>query len=618
MTNIKSVLIDRPLLALILLLLFNCPLAKSQDFESMDSDLLKIITKHNVPGITYSIVTPKTTYSSGAGKISINGSEEIKGDTRIRVGSITKTFIAIGLLQLQERGLLSLDDRLEDIIPEVSIENRWSNSPLSIRHLLEHTSGLSEFNFNEIYSDDKNLSALDVINRTPTSLKVWVEPGSYFQYSNSGYLLAGYILERYSEQPFETYLKNHILIPLGMKNSTFESFYSKNPQPQHHFYTNSHISNSPYKEIMNRWAGSLSTTSEDMAKFVRFLSHREKNIGILKKSSFHELETPMTSIASKNGIKTGYALGIMKNVFGNLLISGNRGGTHDLHARYFYSPKTKTGFFFSMNISNGACGHEINRYLSETVFPENTIKLPKENQPLTPERLNEVQGFYQSKKSRMRILTGVDKLLSGIKVFKVNDSLFLKENGRQTPILSVDGKRFFNARNSTPHIFMGQKNGSHYLVETNDGGGFYYKTSHFAHRLRQIFVFGAIAISLITGLFFLLKIIIGSLKKDLKSLKEYWPYAILSALLVVLFLILTSVGRHEIEKLGSLNLMTATLFLISVLYPLLTVFSVINASIVMKNKVTLKYSVITCLNCGSAIVITSFILVYNYFAIILW
>ncbi|MDC6366700.1 MULTISPECIES: serine hydrolase [Flavobacteriaceae] len=584
----------------------------------MENDLLKIIKRHKVPGIAYCIVTPETTLSGGIGKVSNSITDKVGGNTRFRVGSLTKSFIAIGLLQLQEKGLLSLGDYLKDIIPEIKIDNEWMDSPISIRHLLEHTSGLGDISFNEIYSNDKNLTAHDVVNRTHTAKKVEVEPGNYFKYSNSGYLLAGYILEKYSKVPFETYLEENVLRPLDMKSSTFYSSYLDGPQPKHHFYVNGTIRNSPNKEIMNRWAGSMSTTSEDMAKFIQFLSHREESLGVLSKKSFNEFETPTTSIAAKNGIKTGYALGVMKNTAFNQIVMGNRGGTHDLHARYLYSPETKRGFFFSMNISNGACARELNQYLSEFVFPVNASNTGLENHPLTAERLGEIEGFYQSKSSRIKILEGVDKLLTGIKVFMTNDSLFIEENGRFKSIFSADGEKFHTSGSSTSHILMGQKNGSKYLIDTNDGGNFYYKTSYFIYRLRQFLVFGAMVISFISGMFFLLKIIIGSIKRDVKHLKKYWPYALMPMLLAVLFLVPTSVGLHEIEKLGMLNAVTVTLFLISMLYPLLSILTVFKVLVQYKNKSWPKHKLMICLNCAGALIITGFIVTYGYFGLKLW
>jgi CubicO group peptidase (beta-lactamase class C family) len=116
-------------------------------------------------------------------------------DTVFRLGSITKQFTAMAILQLHDRGLLSIDDPVARYLPDTP-----HGDAITIRHLLTHTSGISQ-------ADDAQLE---------------FAPGERLNYSNKGYWLLGRIIERISGRPYEDYLRENILGPLGMSHTGFE------------------------------------------------------------------------------------------------------------------------------------------------------------------------------------------------------------------------------------------------------------------------------------------------------------------------------------------------------------------------------------------------------------
>ena len=140
-------------------------------------------------------------------------------DTKFRIGSITKQFTATAILQLAEQGKLKIDDPISTYYADAP--ESWAK--VTIRHLLTHTSGIPS------YTDLPNFAyPMALQDQTPDELikltrdkPLLFEPGSEYAYSNSGYVILGYVIVKVSGHPYEVYLKQNILDPLGMQNSGY-------------------------------------------------------------------------------------------------------------------------------------------------------------------------------------------------------------------------------------------------------------------------------------------------------------------------------------------------------------------------------------------------------------
>jgi CubicO group peptidase (beta-lactamase class C family) len=139
-------------------------------------------------------------------------------DTRFNLGSINKVFTQIAIGQLAESSKLALDDRIIKYLPDYP--NRQAAEKVTIRQLLEHSSGIGDF-FNEKYvamPKDKirrNADFLPLFAAEPLAF----EPGTKNQYSNGGYIVLGAIIEKVSTQDYYTYVREHIFKPAGMENT---------------------------------------------------------------------------------------------------------------------------------------------------------------------------------------------------------------------------------------------------------------------------------------------------------------------------------------------------------------------------------------------------------------
>lgn len=165
-----------------------------------------------------SILTGSADYRDNAAKLPFSDS------TRIQVGSVAKAVLATGILRLVTENRLALDDPVDRYLKTVSIDNPWASThPVTVRHLLDHTSGLDDARLSQMFSataaPDAPLAA--AFSRSLNLLRARVRPGSRLSYSNTGYTLAGMIVESVTGVPYEEYLDAQLLAPLGMRNSTF-------------------------------------------------------------------------------------------------------------------------------------------------------------------------------------------------------------------------------------------------------------------------------------------------------------------------------------------------------------------------------------------------------------
>ncbi len=136
-------------------------------------------------------------------------------DTQFLIASLTKQFTALAILQLQEQGMLNIEDTVDTYLPDFP-----NGSKIRIKQLLNHSSGI--YNFTDQWKQIRysNLS-LNELQLTFNHKPLEFEPGSEVKYSNSGYILAGLIIEVLSGQPYSEYITHNIFEPLGMNNSGF-------------------------------------------------------------------------------------------------------------------------------------------------------------------------------------------------------------------------------------------------------------------------------------------------------------------------------------------------------------------------------------------------------------
>ncbi len=207
----------------------------------------------------------KIIYKKGFGKANMEWDIPNKSDTKHRLGSVSKQFTALLILQLVEQGKLKLDVPIATYLSDYPKEKA---DIITVHNLLTHTSGIPNYtSFPNFFKDvSRNPFSPEVFVKQFSDLPLEFKPGEKFAYSNSGYFLLGYIIEKVSGKSFEKNLQESIFIPLKMNNSGYDnsSEIIKNRAAGYEKKGNEFV-NAPFIDMSIPYAaGSLYSTVEDL------------------------------------------------------------------------------------------------------------------------------------------------------------------------------------------------------------------------------------------------------------------------------------------------------------------------------------------------------------------
>jgi CubicO group peptidase (beta-lactamase class C family) len=212
---------------------------------------------------------------------------ENKPDVKFRIGSITKQFTSMLVLQQVAKGTIKLDGHLSDYLPYY---RKDTGSKVTIHQLLNHTSGIPSYTDDAKFFDDvsRNYHAPDEFVKKYCSGDLSFEPGSKFHYNNSGYFLLGAILEQVTGKPYETLLKENILVPAGMNDTGYDHFADILPRRASGYQQDlGGVENAPYLDMSLPYAaGSLYSTVEDLHKWDQALYTDKLLSSELKQKAF--------------------------------------------------------------------------------------------------------------------------------------------------------------------------------------------------------------------------------------------------------------------------------------------------------------------------------------------
>jgi len=194
-----------------------------QFFQSVDSIVVSKMNTSNIPGLAIGLVANnRILYKKGYGVKNIETLEPVTDHSVFHTASVSKLFTAQGILLLVEEGKLVLDEKLTSIIPELQYKDE-AVEQITIMQLLNHTSGLPDISN---YHWENNNQSEQALENYILELELHLEhqPSSTYLYSNLGYDILGYIIERKTRTSFETFLKENILNESEMTSSDFRYF----------------------------------------------------------------------------------------------------------------------------------------------------------------------------------------------------------------------------------------------------------------------------------------------------------------------------------------------------------------------------------------------------------
>jgi len=275
------------------------------------------------------------------------------------IGSLTKMFTSVLILQEVEKGKLNLNDTIGFFFPKDEIYNKNVDTKITIENLLRHESGLGEIVVDSIVNQAFSNPFHDYNNtflfkKTP---KPVFKKGKDFKYTNTNYILLGYILELINDKPYSDILKERIFEPCEMKN-TYAYFSKSIPNSAHPMYDKQDLYeyvNYKYYKNYGFSAGSISSNIIDLKKF--FIALYETNI-LISKETFAKMTT----------FRNNYGLGIeqIPTPEKDIFYIGHGGDNLSFTTRNFYNPKSKVLVItLSNHLYDKYCWKIGNKILSE-------------------------------------------------------------------------------------------------------------------------------------------------------------------------------------------------------------------------------------------------------------
>jgi D-alanyl-D-alanine carboxypeptidase len=283
--------------------------------SQMDGATAQILASTGVPSASIAVVKDGSiAYLQAYGEARLEPHTPAVPGMCYSVGSISKQFTAVALLLLQEQGKLSLDDAVGKLLPRLTRANQ-----VTIRQLLSHTSGYQDF-WPQDYVMPMMLkpTTADRIMDTWARKPLDFDPGTRWQYSNTGYVIAGAIIEKVTGKPYFQFLREHIFTPLNMTSiADFDQHGLAPADPIGYM----RYGLGPARVAPNEgagWmyaAGELAMTAEDLAKWDIALIQRK----LMSPASYKQFET---ETVLPNGVGTQYGLGVfVRSESGHRVIS---------------------------------------------------------------------------------------------------------------------------------------------------------------------------------------------------------------------------------------------------------------------------------------------------------
>ncbi len=403
------------------------------NWEDLEQLIAERMQKMKIPGLSVAIIKDQEViYSKGFGHRDYTKNLPANPDTLFGIGSCTKLFTCLAIMQLAEQGKLSIDDPVKKHIPlKIGLENK----PIRIRHLMSHSSGIPNL----------GAASVQILRHAPIE-ETWVplackddlytflngaqdeiadEPEKRYFYFNTGFTMLGEIVEAISGLSFADYVKEYILTPLEMSRSTFyeEDFEKDNNRMTAYLVEKDkpEVKKHPFDENIHAAGGLISSVTE-MSNFLFMLMNQGKfgEKQIISPKSLEEIytiqiETPV-SFLGRSGY--GFGVAISEDFLGYKLIS-HGGSTGLSSAQFSFIPELNVGMVTEANVGSG-----FGIQIGKTILCKLLGKNPEEEIPFfkIEAKMEKFAGDYKNYKG-----------LTKIKILLENGMLILETKYRDIP-----------------------------------------------------------------------------------------------------------------------------------------------------------------------------------------
>jgi len=373
--------VARSLVGTLVLLLASQGDGAAQDVSRMDRIVQSHVDSKQFMGSVLVAQDGKVLLDKGYGSANLEWDIPDSPHTKFRLGSLTKQFTAAAILLLEERGKLKTDDLVAKYLTDAPAA--WGK--ITIGNLLTHTSGIPNFtSFPDYATTEATPTTPEQLVARFRDKPLNFQPGEQWEYSNSGYVLLGYILEKISGQRYQDFVRDNLLAPLGMTESGYDSHaaiilhrasgYAPGANgPVNAGYIDMSI---PFS------AGALYSTTEDLLRWEQGLFGGK----VLSAASLKKMTTPF---------KNDYAYGLGVRTAHGYTVIEHGGGIEGFNTQLAYDPDRKLAVIVLGNLNGGAPGEIANELMS--LLHGEKVVLPSERKEITvsTDVLRRYVGTYQ-------------------------------------------------------------------------------------------------------------------------------------------------------------------------------------------------------------------------------
>lgn len=370
---------------------------------TLETEIQKILSETGLPSVSIALLQDgEVAWTQAFGFANVAAQVPATVDTYYSTGSTFKWVTATAVMQLVEKGAFTLDTPLNHLIDEEQEVPGADN--VTVRHLLSHHSGLDAYTIARRIQPDGPVSAVPLWSKRPNISAEEIlantrrvrSPGKHFEYSNDGYIILGYLIERTSGQPFDEYVAEHVLRPLGVAIET-----PARPSPRvvermalpYLLKDNESIPTDQFR-FDGAAPGDIYLKASDMARFVA---------AQLGDGSYGEAcilsEESATEMRRQQFEGAPYGFGIRMGQFDGRTVLHHSGGIPGFSARMMADPSTGKGVYLMANTSDAAFLGALASHAMQLLWGLDPDPLPsfakEERVQISPELFEEYAGTYE-------------------------------------------------------------------------------------------------------------------------------------------------------------------------------------------------------------------------------
>lgn len=425
----------------------------------MDGVMAAHLHDKHIAGATVSIIKDgKVLLAKGYGFSDESKQIPVRADADLfRVGSITKMFTWVSVMQLVEQGKLDLNADISTYLKDFQIEPTYPE-PITLKHLMTHTPGFEDRFVGLFARDSSALKPLGEIlaNEMPARVR---PPGTYASYSNHGTGIAAYIVEQVSGMSFHDYVEKNVLRPLGMTSTTLRQPLPASLQSRmskgYQFEAGEFVEK-PFEYVPLYPVGSASTTATDMVPFMRALLENGSlnGVKILDSATLAQMKLPAhRHHPAVNPMRHGF-MDVSRD---GVELIGHGGDTFWFHSMMALFPQHHVGFFISFNTDKGGGVYlDVLNDFMKRYFPEATPPAPL---PVSQEYLGQFAGKYRANRHNHSDFTSLASMFGDITITADSTALRVQSGEQVSHLVPIDSL-VFREKNSNAVYSFEKANGA--------------------------------------------------------------------------------------------------------------------------------------------------------------